>query len=269
MELTLNCSSACAWISVSSRRHSSLSSLPSSLRNSQIDADAGVFHPGEHAHQRELDPLVEVAQLACAERLFERSRRAGAAARRDVACLRRRRRRRDRACLLPGRARCSSMREVTPGEVFERVLPLARVEQVRHERGVVLAASEGRRANRASSSFARCATTVGSPSASELLDLFARLRFAQQLRVDVAHSRIVANASATQVTAPGHARPARLDRDALRCVRGLQRRQRSFAVACDGTLDLEAPPSRPARRACSYRRGLRGCGAGACGTRAG
>ena len=72
----------------------------------------------------------------------------------------------------------------------------------------------------------------------ELLDFLARLRFAQQLRVDIAHGRICQR-ERDEIAAPGHTGPARLDRDALRLVRGLQGGQGRLGVASNDTLDLE------------------------------
>ena len=62
-----------AWISPSSRRHSSSSSLPSSFEELDVDADAGVFHAREHADERPFDALVQVDELACLRRFSSAS----------------------------------------------------------------------------------------------------------------------------------------------------------------------------------------------------
>ena len=42
------------------------------VEEGEVDADAGVFHAGEHAHERQLDALVELDELARLERFLER-----------------------------------------------------------------------------------------------------------------------------------------------------------------------------------------------------
>ena len=271
VELTLNCSPACAWISASSRRHSSLSSLPSSLRNVEVDANARVFHAREHAHERALDPLVELDQLARARATPRALRRArsserGAALRvfdAGVAV------EVERALDPIGRRELD--REVAPGEILERVLPLARIEQVRHQRGVVLERPQvDVQAVRELLGPVRDEGGLG--AARERLELLADLRRREQLGVDVGRRRRpVANASADEVAA-ARARPAHRASAATRgaVLAACNDGERGVGVARDDALDLErldlgrgsAAAPRVAERVEDAR-------AAACGTRAG
>ena len=103
----------------------------------EVDANARVFHATEHANERKLDPLVELHQLARLERLlqrFDQTEEEGGAALRvfdaRVAI-------EVEGALFPIR-RGELDREVPAGEILEEILPLTRIEEIRHERGVVL-----------------------------------------------------------------------------------------------------------------------------------
>ena len=155
----------------------------SSSRNSTVDADAGVFHLREHAHQRQLEPLVELDELARVERLARARRRAASttAARRPVS-LDRRRRRRGRACPRLGVGRRSSSDEVPQREVLER----GTSPRPGSSRYAITAVSwcERRGRRRASpciSSLARCATSGGPVGADERVERVAHRRRREQL----------------------------------------------------------------------------------------
>ncbi len=118
------------------------------LEEPDVDADAGVLHPREHRDQRPLDALVEVDELARRERFVERVGEPGqhrdptAGLVRTALAVEV-----ERALDLVGRRELE--REVPQREIFELVLPLTGIEQVRHHRGVeiegvqLLAAARG------------------------------------------------------------------------------------------------------------------------------
>ena len=136
----------------------------------EVDADAGVFHAREHAHERALDALVEIDELARSQRLFERvderEQQRGAALRlldADVAV------EIERALDAVGRRELD--REVAAREIFERVLPLARIEEVRHDRGVVLERPQVDVQTRARAPWPGARRALGSARADERLEL--------------------------------------------------------------------------------------------------
>ena len=109
---------------------------PQSLEELAVDPDPGHLHLCQHAHQRELEPLIEVGQLACHQRFLECGREL-----QDDNC----------APTRPfglhvtvevegsrlGIGRLDLQREESQCEVVEQVLPFGGIEQIGHDRGVV------------------------------------------------------------------------------------------------------------------------------------
>ena len=127
MELTLNCSPACAWISASSRRHSSPSSLPQLLE--ELDGRCGRPRLPSRASTR------HERAARCARRgRRARGPRAPRRARRRAGRAPRPRRPVSSTLASPSKSSVPSTwsgdvqleREVAQREVFEEVLPLAR-----------------------------------------------------------------------------------------------------------------------------------------------
>ena len=127
--------------------------------------------------------------------------------------------------LLPIR-RVQLEREEPQRELLEVVLPLARVEQVRHHRGVEIErphVDAGRAVSPCISSLARCATSGGPVGAEQLAELGLDRRVAQVVAVDV--HRVLGRAGDREPCSDGAcaaiAVPARLDRVALAVRRDL------------------------------------------------
>ena len=236
VELTLNCSPACAWISAAEpsalRRRAPCAS---SSRNSTVDADAGRLHRREHAHERALDALVEIGRARA-----PRARRSSASARRSS----------DRGA----RGRSRSIVDVAveveralgsaSGDVqLERRGSAARGRRARYfpspgsSRYAMTAVSWSQRAevDAASpciSSLARCATSGGPPSATSAASASRTVGVGEQRRRRCTRRAVVASAmaSAAQRAADRRARPARLDRDTARPSRERRRAARATAA---------------------------------------
>ena len=219
------------------------------LEELEIDADAGVFHAREHAHEGQLDALVELDQLAGAQRFIETvdeaEQQRGAALRFLDAGI---------TVEIEGAldtvGRRELDRQVAAREIFQRVLPLTRIEQIRHQRGVVRERTEiEMEAVRKLLGAVR--HDLGLRIGEQRLELLADLGRPEQLGVDVDRCQLsgafgvgvgggVGRERHRHELAPtGRARPPRFDGNARRGVRGLQRRKRGRGIAGDDTFDLE------------------------------
>ena len=102
-----------------------------------VDANAGFLHARQHRNERAFDALVEIDQFAGLQRLGEdvgqpfqhRDAAPGFLGARFAVEV-------ERARFLIGRGQLE--REMAQRKVFEEVLPFARVEQVRHDCGVLV-----------------------------------------------------------------------------------------------------------------------------------
>ena len=170
VELRLNVGRRRAAPRPASRLQSSREALVEPAQLVDVDADADVLHPGQHADERVLDLVVELAHALRVERRLERPAPGGrrpaparAAALRVVDA----RRRRSRAGPRARRRSASVSRRVPRQQLVERVAGLGRVEQVGGDRRVELQSAAGRCRGRAATASApwRRGPRTGRPSA--------------------------------------------------------------------------------------------------------